>query len=107
MMRRRMVGVEIAGPLCLSELECRRCGGQPIVWHLVGVPRGERPRYFECQECGLGEVVWNTPMQFIEPSLTDTRLRSRYEEYRRGNGLVPLGTFSERKLTTDKYEEKV
>ena len=98
--------MEIAGPLRLGGLECRRCGGQSILWHIVGVPKGEPPRFWECTECGVGEVVSKTPMKFGE-ALPDfdrhTRIQ-RYEAYRKSAGLVPLGEFAEKKLSIEKYE---
>ena len=103
-MRRRVVGVEIAGPLRLGGLECRRCGGRSIVWYLVGVPKGIPPWYFECEECGVGEVATGNPMRFgVMPGVPREVLEERWNQYRKGAGLVLYGQFEEKKLSSDKY----
>ena len=101
-LRRKFVGVEVAGPLRLGGLVCRRCGGRAIVWHVVGVARGNTPHYWECEECGSGEIVSGTPMRFVT---YQDLFRHSWEEYRLGNGLAPYGQFKDKRLSSDKYEE--
>ena len=80
-----------------------------MVWHIVGVKKGEPPRYFECAECGFGEVVSSIPMGFWETPCQDRKTleaaKKRYEEYRKSAGLLPLGQFVEKRLSVEKYED--
>lgn len=63
--KRKKVQIEVVGPLHQGYCNCRRCGGKSQVFGIMGVGMGS-PTYWECKDCGLGEVVMGTPMQFGE-----------------------------------------
>ena len=87
---RRMVAIEVVGPVEKGYVDCRRCGGEAWVYHIVGLAWADA-RYWECGDCGKGEVVKGTPMDFGELPLKEEdweRLHGeRYRAYRRDYGL--------------------
>ena len=87
---RRMVEIEVVGPISTGYCECRTCGGTPFRFHIVGLSVDDA-NFWECPDCKVSEVVKGTPMQFGElPFYEPAVLLKRYNEYRQKAGLPPL-----------------
>lgn len=70
--QRREVRIKVVGPIDRHDdyFGCRRCGGRPEIWIISGIGKDGGATYWECEDCGLGEVVRGTPMNFGEPILS-------------------------------------
>ena len=71
-------------------MSCRRCGGKSKIYRVCGIGGESGPRFWECVDCGLGELT-GYPMDFGElPYVPWEAHIPRYNAYREHVGLPLL-----------------